>query len=114
MSPLIQLVITIVGSVLASSGFWAWFSKKNERKDSRMKLLVGLAHDRITSLGMAYIESGEITRDEYENLIDYLYNPYRESGGNGTAEKIIAEVKTLPVVACRTVPLGSHKEEGTK
>lgn len=40
---------------------------------------------------------GYITRDEYENLVDYLYIPYKGLHGNGTAEKIINEVKQLPL-----------------
>lgn len=50
------------------------------------QLLVGLAHDRIVYLGMKYIERGYITRDEYENLNDYLYVPYAAAGGNGSAD----------------------------
>ena len=58
-------------------------------------MLIGLGHDRIVSLGTAYIERGWITSDEYENLHDYLYDPYRSLGGNGTAERIMKEVGKL-------------------
>ena len=40
---------------------------------------------------------GSITIDEYENLHDYLYLPYKEMGGNGSAEKVMTEVKKLRV-----------------
>ena len=49
-------------------------------KDAERKLLVGLAHDRIIHLGMTYVQRGEITQDEYENLNDYLYAPYEKNG----------------------------------
>lgn len=93
----IQMVVTIVCSVLASSGFWAYIQKRNEKKDNKTKLLLGLAHDRIMYLGEKYITRGSITKDEYENLHDYLYKPYEAEGGNGSATRIIEEVKRLPI-----------------
>lgn len=90
-------VITILCSVLASSGFWAYMQKRSEKKDGRTQLLIGLAHDRIIDLGMKYIERGWITQDEYENLNDYLYEPYEKEGGNGSAKRVMAEVKKLPI-----------------
>ena len=53
MIPTAQVIVTIVGSILASSGLWAWVMKKSEKKDFKTKMLVGLAHDRILYLGMA-------------------------------------------------------------
>lgn len=94
---LVQMVVTIVCSVLASSGFWAYLQKRNEKNDNKTKLLIGLAHDRIMSLGTKYIARGSITRDEYENLHDYLYGPYEAEGGNGSAKRIMAEVDKLPI-----------------
>lgn len=91
----IQLVIAVVCSVLASSGLWTFIQKKTEKKDSRSKLLLGLAHDRIMYLGTTYIERGYITKDEYENLHDYLYLPYEEMGGNGTAKRVMQAVDRL-------------------
>ena len=41
------------------------------------------------------MQRGYITKDEYENLHDYLYLPYKKLGGNGTAEKIMKEVDRL-------------------
>ncbi len=60
-------------------------------------MLRGLAHDRICYLGEFYLKNNSITKDEYENLHDYLYIPYKELGGNGTAEKIMSDVKKLPL-----------------
>ena len=42
-------------------------------------------------------ERGYITRDEYENLYEYLYKPYEKLGGNGSAKRIMAEVDKLPI-----------------
>lgn len=100
----LQTVLTIIGAVLASSGFWAYLEhrsrvklKKNENKDAKSRMLIGLAHDRIIFLGMQYIDRGWITQDEYENLYEYLYKPYEEMGGNGSAKRIMTEVNKLPI-----------------
>ena len=93
----LQFAITIFSSVLASSGLWAYIMKKHEAKDAKSQMLVGLGHDRIVYLGMSYIERGSITQDEYENLHDYLYIPYKALGGNGSAEKVMHEVEKLEI-----------------
>lgn len=93
----IQMIVTIICSVLASSGFWAYLQKRNENKDIKTKMLIGLAHDRIIYLGMQYIERGYITQDEYENLHEYLYKPYEQMGGNGSAKRVIKEIDMLPI-----------------
>lgn len=92
-----QMIVTIVGSVLASSGLWAIILKCMDRKDAKTKLLIGMAHDRIMSLGSAYLDRGYITRDEYENLHEYLYVPYIDAGGNGSAEHMMKQVDKLPM-----------------
>lgn len=94
-----QTIITIVCAVLASSGFWAFITKLGEKHDVKTKMLIGLGHDRIICLGMKYIERGEITRSEYENLKVYLYEPYKKMGGNGSAARIMQEVDKLKIVA---------------
>lgn len=97
MEPWIQVVLTVGSSVLASSGLWAYITKKLEKKDIKTQMLIGLAHDRILYLGMCYVDRGSITQDEYENLHDYLYVPYEKMGGNGSAKRIMNEVEKLPI-----------------
>lgn len=75
-----QVLLTIVGSVLASSGMWVYMTKRLERRDTKTEMLIGLAHDRITYLGMQHVERGWISSDEYENLYEYLYKPYEKMG----------------------------------
>lgn len=94
-----QILVTILCSVIASSGFWAFITKIGEKKDVRTQMLIGLGHDRIIYLGMKYIEKGEITHSEYENLEKYLYEPYKKLGGNGSADRVMTEVNKLPIVA---------------
>ena len=97
MSPFLQMVVSVFCAVLASSGFWAYLQARHEKKDAKTKMILGLGHDRIIVLAMSYIERGWITQDEYEDLNKYLYNPYREMGGNGTAERLIGEITKLPI-----------------
>ena len=96
MEPWVQTFLTIIGSVLASSGFWAFMNRKTERSNARDDILIGLAHAKIMELGVAYIERGWVTQEEYENLYDYIYVPYEKMGGNGSAKKIMDEVTKLP------------------
>lgn len=92
-----QTVVTVICAVVASSGFWVMLQRKLEKKDAKTRLLIGLAHDRILQSGMYYIQRRFITRDEYENLHDYLYVPYTEMGGNGSAKHIMERVDKLEV-----------------
>lgn len=97
MTSLQQILITVVGSVLASSGFWAYFQSRFIKTTVQNQMLIGLAHDRIIYLGMKYIERGWLTRDEYENIYRYLYEPYEKMGGNGSASRIMDDVKRLKI-----------------
>lgn len=103
-----QIFITIVCSFIASSGFWALIQSRLSKNDSKSRMLVGLGHDRIIELGMIYIRRGCITQDEYENLVEYLYEPYKKLGGNGTAKRVIEEIDKLPIVSNEVV---NHIEE---
>lgn len=94
---ILEALVTILVSVLASSGVWALIMKLMDKKDVRTQMLIGLGHDRIMYLGMHYVDRGWITRDEYENLVDYLYKPYELMGGNGSAKRVVDEVKKLPL-----------------
>ena len=92
-----QIAVPLAVAMLTSSGLWALVSKRADKNDAERKMLVGLAHDRITHLGMAYLTRGYITQDEYENLNDYLYQPYEKMGGNGSAKRVMEEVRKLPI-----------------
>lgn len=90
--------VVILTTLLASAGFWAFVTKIVDKRSAKTKMLLGLGHDRIMSLGMKYIEKGSITQGEYENLYKYLYKPYKDMGGNGSAERLMKEVDKLKIV----------------
>lgn len=93
----IEIIITIICSVIASSGFWAVVQFIIIRKDTSAKLLLGIAHDRIMWLGKGYIKRGYISVEEYENLVTYLYEPYLAMGGNGSVKMIMEQVMKLSI-----------------
>ena len=97
MEPWMETVLTIFASVMASGGLWAFIQHLLDKKSAKNRMILGLGHDRIIWLCMKYIDRGYITKDEFEDLNDYLYVPYRDMGGNGTAERLMKEVSTLPV-----------------
>ena len=90
------MLVVLLTAMLASSGMWAYLERKSNRKDNKAKLLLGLAHDRIVSLGMIYIDRGFITKDEYQDFHKYLYDPYKTFGGNGLADRVAKAVGELP------------------
>lgn len=96
-----ELIISMVIAVFGSTGFWALITYMIQRRDTKesaeSQMLKGLAHDRICYLGNQYIKQGYVTQADYQNIHDYLFVPYRRLGGNGTAEKIMDEVKNLPM-----------------
>jgi hypothetical protein len=59
--------------------------------------MMGVAYNQLTTLGIQYIERGSITKDEYEDLRKYFYDPYLALGGNGVAQRIMLEVESLPI-----------------
>lgn len=89
-------IITVVCAIFASTGFWALVTKILEKKSASAKMLLGLGHDRIINETNRYIERGYISSEEYENLHKYLYTPYKNLGGNGSAERNMELVKKLP------------------
>ena len=93
----VQIAVPLVAAVLTSSGLWAVVARRADKGDAQRKMLVGLAHDRIVHLGMVYVDRGYVTQDEYENLNDYLYAPYEKMGGNGSAKRVMEEVRKLPI-----------------
>lgn len=96
-----EFIGLIIGAIFASGGFWAfitaWYNNRSKRQSALVKLMLGIGHREIVECGMEYIKRGYITKDEYEDLVHYLYDPYVELGGNGTAERVMQEVKKLPI-----------------
>lgn len=112
-STLVTLFSSIIVSLLSAGGFWAWLQTRSKTKTAFDRLVLGLAQDRIVTLGMVYIERGWITKDEYEDFLQRLYAPYSEAGGNGLAKRVMEEVASLKIYArekTKTEPVTIIKE----
>lgn len=92
-----QVLTSVLIAILGSTGLWSFIANRRSKHDAKTRLLIGLAHDRIIYLGTKYITRGYITPDEYENINDYLYQPYAENGGNGSAKRVMEQVRELPI-----------------
>jgi len=93
----VELLITMFTAVAASSGFWLYIDKTRSKKDAMNRLMIGLAHNEIITMSKRYIKRKFITVDEHENLCEFLYKPYKDLGGNGSADRLIQEVNSLPI-----------------
>lgn len=93
----LELMLTTIAALAASSGFWVFVERKRSDKNLSRRLLLGLAHDRIITLCMEYIGRGSITQEEYENLHTFLYKPYCDLGQNGSAIRLMKEIDKLPI-----------------
>lgn len=91
------LVLTIVCAVFASSGFWTWLITRNNNRSAQARLIMGLGFSEIERKAKLYIEKGSISTDEYQDFVKYLYAPYKDMGGDGTAAKLMSEVDKLPI-----------------
>jgi hypothetical protein len=89
-------VLTIIGSVVASTGFWTYLTQRRATSSNLTLLILGLANDRITHVATEYINRGYITPNEYKNIRVLLYEPYLALGGNGSAKKLMNDLEKLP------------------
>lgn len=98
------IVISVVAAVFASSGFWALvlaiYQSRKKRETAEDRAIKALLHDRIFDISETLIARGSVSTEEYDNL-KYLYEPYAELGGNGTCQRLKAEVDKLPIVDVR-------------
>jgi len=106
----IELLVTVLCAVFGSNGLWTLIQHRREKKDAKTQMILGLGHDRIVHLCKGFLEQGYISTDDFENLYEYLYLPYKAMGGNGTCTKLMERVEKLPTKPVNSVP---RKEEFT-
>ena len=92
----LDIIIPLVVAVFGSTGFWQWIQNRGKKKSAEVRLIMGIAYSEIIRRCEHYIKRGYIETDEYNELNRYLFEPYREMGGDGTAEKLMLEVRKLP------------------
>ena len=96
-----DVLVALIVAVFASTGFWSflqvWISNKTKSKTSEQKLILGLAFIQIIAKCEFYLQRGWIDTEEYKELNQYLFEPYQQMGGDGTAQRLIKEVEKLPI-----------------
>lgn len=97
MEVIVNIILPILLSLIASGGFWGFIQKKQKYNSSTDKLLLGLGHTELIRQSIKYLERGYLTDYEYEDYVKYLYEPYIGMGGNSLGEKFFKEVSRLPL-----------------
>lgn len=90
-------IVTIIASIFGSTGFWAWLTQRQKKQSAENRLLMGIAYAWIINMCETYLDRGSVSTNEFHELEHYLYQPYQEMGGNGTAEKLFKDVSKLTV-----------------
>lgn len=103
MEILFPLVLAVVGSsgiasvvVAVLNHYWSSNSEQDKRLQAIIRAQRVLMVDRVQYLGKTYIRAGYIDIDDKNNL-HQMYLAYKDLGGNGDLETIVAEVNRLPV-----------------
>ena len=109
-----QLASSIIVATMASTGFWKYMETRSTKVKMTNALLLGMAKNQIIDRGFDYIERGWITKDEYEDFVNDLYNPYKNFGGNGLGERVFKDVEALPVMGDKSKREKKHNESGTE
>lgn len=89
------MALTIISSVLASGGLWAFIQARLSRKSAIAVALQCLLRDRILSLEKMYKEQGYCDPDDKTN-IEHMFKSYQELGGNDVAHVAYKNIMALP------------------
>ena len=107
-------IITLLTGIFSATGFWTWVNGKREKNSEIYKkideiesnvykyienmksMVMGQTYVNIVRTCEYWIERGWVDQDDIRDLEHYLYDPYREWGGNGTAERLFKQVCELP------------------
>ena len=92
-------ITEIVLAIFASTGFWACVQavilKHMDRRSAERAALLGLLHEKLVAQCEVYLDKGYISEGQYRDLDEYIYQPYKNLGGNGTGEEYMKRVQAL-------------------
>ena len=94
-----KLFVAVFVGVLGSNGYWSYKQSKDKKKSAEYRMILGLGHAKIFDVAEKYIRRGAITSSELEDLEKYLFKPYSEMGGNGTAEAMVKKCRDLDIIS---------------
>ena len=101
-----EIIITVLVAVLSSTGLWNYMeirrkkliqkTEEEEAEDLNVKeLLIWLSRAQIVHTATIYIERGYITNEEAD-MLEHLFQPYHNLGGNGSGERLYNQAINLP------------------
>lgn len=90
-----DILVTIIVTMFGSSGFWLLVQRLVDRKSATRKMILGLGFARLSDECKMYLDRGHITINEFNALTHYIYEPYKELGGNSVGDALYNEVKEL-------------------
>lgn len=94
-----QIVIAILGSGVLStiiSGLFMLASQKKKKSSALEDGVQKLLYERIKFLARRFIAESEISGEDLEDLIA-MHESYHNLGGNGFLDKLMQQVKSLPI-----------------
>lgn len=97
------LIFTGIYTIVASAGFWKFFSQRASEKDAEIALLLGIATEMFYLRAAPSMDRGWIYRDEFDNLVTHIYAPYKVLGGNGTVDRMMEAISVLPLRNVRSL-----------
>ena len=89
-------VITLLVGIFGSTGFWIFIQNRKSGKSLERKIILSVTFLGVKMSCKALLERGWADTEEIEDIEKYLYEPYKDLGGNGTAEMLMNKVKSLP------------------
>ena len=92
----VEFIFGIVAATL-SMGFKRITTRIHERAEEQKQIkkgLIAILHDRLFQSGMYFLNKGEITVTELDNMTE-MYKAYNELGGNSTGTEIFERVQEL-------------------
>lgn len=95
-----EIIIAVLSSgvlsTLITGAFSIWKSRK-EREDGITAGVRMLLYDRVKFLGKKYLEKGQVTAEELEDLVE-MHRIYHTMGGNGFLDSVMDSVKHLTII----------------
>ena len=92
-------ITEIIVAIFASTGFWAFIQalvlKRMDRRSAERAALLGLLHEKLVDQCETYLNKGYISEGQYRDLDEYIYQPYKNLGGNGTGQAYMERVQEL-------------------
>ena len=106
---IVEVFLPIILALIGSSGLWSFIASLRKRNKRLEALIHGLTFLVLKDQVRYHTAKGEITQDEFSVIYGMVYTKYKELGGNGASERLVAELSNLP-----TSREGYHDNESTR